>query len=263
MKEEQMIRKLVGVAALASVAALAVGAGPSGATGATGATGAPPGCPITLPQDGDQVTLDPATFTNVINNPWWPMAVGSKWVARETDNKGDVQKNVVIVKARTKDVIGITAAVVHDTVSEHGAVVEDTFDWYAQDSCGNIWYLGENTKELENGHVTSTAGSWEAGVDGAQPGVIVPADPQVGATYRQEYLAGEAEDAATTLSLDEQIQVPYGHFEGTMLTKEFTAVEPNVNEYKFYVQGVGPALALTISGGSDREELVSFEPGSP
>ena len=150
----------------------------------------------------------PAEFTTEIDNPYWPMAPGSRWVYRETDGEGGEQRVEVTVTEDTRTIIGIEARVVHDVVTEDGELVEDTYDWYAQDADGNIWYLGEDTKEYENGKVTTTAGSWEAGVDGAQPGVIVPADPQPGLTYRQEYLAGEAEDAATVLSLDEMVDGP-------------------------------------------------------
>ena len=131
---------------------------------------------------------------SAIDNPYWPMAPGSRWVYRETDGKGGVMKVVVTVTDRTKTIDGIAATVVHDVVSEDGKVVEDTFDWYAQDRWGNVWYLGEDTTEYEDGKA-STAGSWEAGVDGAQAGVILPGQPEVGQAYRQEYYAGEAEDA--------------------------------------------------------------------
>ena len=122
---------------------------------------------------------------------------------------------------------------------------------------GNIWYLGEDTKEFENGKVKTTAGSWEHGVDGAQAGVIVPAEPEPGLAYRQEYYAGEAEDAATVLSLDEWVQVPAGSYRDVLMTKDYTPLQPEVLEHKFYAQGVGPVLVLGISGGSDREELFS------
>ena len=148
-----------------------------------------------------------------IDHPYWPMGPGSKWVYRETDGKGGIQKVVVTVTDQVKSILGIQATVVHDVVSEDGEVTEDTYDWYAQDRWGTIWYLGEDTTEYEDGK-TSTAGSWEAGVDGAQAGVILPGEPEVGLAYRQEYYAGEAEDAGEILSLDEQAQVPFGAFEG-------------------------------------------------
>jgi hypothetical protein len=230
------------------------GVSPTG-SGTTAETAAPP-----LPQGSEPVELDPADFVATIDNPWWPMAPGSRWVYRETDGEGGVQKVVVTVTDRTKSILGIQATVVHDVVSEDGEVVEDTDDWYAQDRWGNVWYLGEDTKEYDNGKV-STVGSWEAGVDGAQAGVILPGRPEVGLAYRQEYYAGEAEDGGEILSLDEQAEVPFGSFEGVLMTKDFTPLEPDVLEHKFYAQGIGPVLVVQVSGGTSREELLSFEPG--
>jgi len=189
------------------------------------------------------------------------MAVGSKWNYTETDAEGTVSKVEVTVTADTKVIMGVTTVVVHDILTEDGNTVEDTFDWYAQDLAGNIWYFGEDTKEFTDGGVDTT-GSWEAGVDGALPGVIVPADPQPGLTYREEYLAGEAEDQATVLSIDEQVEVPAGSYTGLLMTKNFTPVEPDILEYKWYAQGVGQVLAMTVSGGSDREELDKYTPGT-
>jgi hypothetical protein len=209
-----------------------------------------------LPQGADPVELDPADFTTEIDNPYWPMRPGVRWIYRETGPDGAEQRVVVAVTNETREVMGIEARVVHDSVTEGGALVEDTFDWYAQDADGNVWYLGEDTKEYEDGEVVTTAGSWEAGSDGALPGVIVPAEPEVGMTYRQEYYAGEAEDAAEVLSLSERAEVPYGSFTDVLLTKDFTPLEPKVLEYKLYAPGVGPVLVLGVSGGADREELL-------
>jgi hypothetical protein len=211
-----------------------------------------------LPQGGEQVELDPADFTSEIDNPWMPLRVGARWVYRETDGEGGEQKVEVTVLDEAREVMGIEVRVVHDVVTEAGEPVEDTFDWYAQDADGNVWYLGEETKEFENGKVATTAGSWEAGVDGAQPGILVPAEPEDGMTYRQEHYAGEAEDAAEVLSLDERVEVTFGSFDGVLMTKDFTPLEPEILEHKFYARGVGMVLALAISGGSDREELVEF-----
>jgi hypothetical protein len=147
-------------------------------------------------------------------------------------------------------------------VTEDGEPVEVTDDWYAQDSDGNVWYLGEATTEYENGKPVSTAGSFEAGKGGAQAGIIMPAEPEVALSYRQEYLAGEAEDKASVFSLDQEVEVPFGHFTGVLMTRDVNPLEdPQAVEFKFFARGVGPVLAITISGGSDREELVSYSEG--
>lgn len=214
-----------------------------------------------LPQGSEPVELDPADFVAEIDNSYWPMRPGTAWVYRETDAEGTVQRVDVTVTDRTKTILGIAAVVVHDVVTQDGELIEDTYDWYAQDTSGNVWYLGEATKEFENGEVTTTAGSWQAGVDGAQPGIIVPADPEVGMTYRQEYYAGEAEDEGEILSLDERAEVPFGPFDNVLMTKDTTPLDPDVLEHKFYAEGVGPVLVLGLSGGGGREELVSYESG--
>ncbi|HYZ19300.1 MAG TPA: hypothetical protein VE615_07130 [Gaiellaceae bacterium] len=215
-----------------------------------------------LPQGSEPVELDPDDFTTEIDNAYWPMAPGSRWVYREAGVEGGQTRVEVTVTKRTKTVMGIAGRVVHDVVTEDGEVVEDTLDWYAQDADGNVWYLGEDTKEYENGKVKSTAGSWEAGVDGAQAGVIIPAHPQLGMKYRQEYYEGEAEDQGEVLAVDEKVTVPFGSFDHVLKTKDSTPLEPALVEHKFYARGVGPVLAVTVSGGSDREELVSFVRGS-
>jgi len=210
-----------------------------------------------LPQGGEAVQLDPADFSVDITNTYWPMQPGDHWISSETDGKGDVLRVEVTVQDATYTVAaGIEARVVHDLVTRAGAVVEDTLDWYAQDADGNIWYLGEKTAEYENGQIVSTEGSWEAGVDGAQPGIAVPADPEPGLTYRQEYLKGQAEDEGTVLSTDEQVGVPTGIYTGALLTRDTTPLEPDLVELKFYAPGIGPVLTLESSGGAGREELV-------
>jgi hypothetical protein len=215
--------------------------------------------PASLPTGGVTVELDPARFSADIDHPFWPMPVGTVWTYRETDGEGAEQKVVVTVTDETREIQGIEARVVHDVVTEDGEVVEDTYDWYAQDEDGNVWYLGEDTTAYEDGEEPNKEGSWEAGVDGAQAGILLPGEPGVGQTYRQEYLAGEAEDAGEVLSLDEQVEVPFGQFDGVLMTKDFTPLEPKLLEHKFYARGVGPVLALAISGGTDREELVELE----
>jgi len=216
-----------------------------------------------IPRGSEQARLDPADFTTRIDNAWWPMRPGSRWVYRETDPAGTKQKVVVTVTRKIKKIAnGVTARVVHDVVTEDGEFVEVTDDWYAQDRCGNVWYLGEATKEYENGKAVSTAGSFEAGVDGAEAGVIMPAKPRAGLEYRQEYYRGEAEDRAAVVSLSEQAEVPFGYFkESVLMTRDLNPLEPKILEFKFYARGIGPVLAIGVSGGSDREELLSFRKG--
>ncbi len=137
-------------------------------------------------------------------------------------------------------------------------MVEDTYDWFAQDRRGNVWYLGEDTKSYEPGGKVNTAGSWEAGRDGAQAGVAMPAHPRVGQRYRQEYYAGQAEDRGRVLSVNEQVESPYGHFKGAVLIKDTTPLEPRLVEYKLYARGVGAVLEVAVSGGRDRAELVRY-----
>jgi hypothetical protein len=217
-----------------------------------------------VPRGSETVRLDPARFTTQIDNPYWPMRPGRRWVYRETDADGTRQRVVVTVTSRLERVAnGVTARVVHDVVTQGGKPVEVTDDWYAQDACGNVWYLGEATSEYEHGRVVSTRGSWEAGVDGAQAGVVMPAAPRPGLRYRQEFYAGEAEDRAEVMSLREQVEVPFGHFGSgrVLMTRDVNPLEPKVLEYKFYVRGIGPVLAVGVSGGSDREELVAYVSG--
>jgi hypothetical protein len=212
-----------------------------------------------LPQGGDPVELDPADFTADITPEYWPMRPGTRWAYREVDEEGHVLTVTITVSTETKRIAnGVTARVVRDTVTEDGELVEDTFDWYAQDDEGTVWYLGEDTAEFEDGEVSSRAGSFEAGVDGALPGVILPGEPTDGLAYRQEYYAGEAEDNGEILSTDEMADVPAGHFDGVLLTKDTISIEPDVLEYKLYAAGVGPVLVFGVSGGGGREELVQM-----
>jgi hypothetical protein len=203
------------------------------------------------------LALASGPFTTHIDNPYLPMKPGTRQVFRETDAQGHRTRDVVRVTHRTKRVAaGIVARVVHDTATQHGQVVEDTFDYYAQDAKGNVWYLGEDTTEFENGKPVSKEGSWEAGVDGAKAGIVMLAHPRVGHRYKQEDYPGHAEDRAKILSRGEQVEVPAGHYRHVLMTKEFNPLEPRVNEYKFYARGVGVVLALGVSGDIDREELL-------
>ena len=219
----------------------------------------PPPASAHLPQGAEPFELDPTDFTTNIDNPYWPMQPGTRWTYRELDTDGTELRGVVVVTTQTTTMAnGITARVVRDTLTRGGEIIEDTIDWYAQDSAGNVWYVGEDTAEFERGVVASTAGSWQAGVDGALPGVIVPANPQPGLAYRQEYYAGQAEDNGAIVSLDETADVPYGHFDTVLMTADTSGIEPNVLEHKFYAKGVGPILTIDV-GTAGREELLSVD----
>ena len=158
--------------------------------------------------------------------------------------------------------MGITATVVHDTVYLNGEMIEDTHDWYAQDKVGNVWYLGEDVSNYENGTLVDKAGSWEAGVDGALPGVLMYADPaaHLGEIYRQEYYQGMAEDMAELLSVKEIVTVPYGSFDNVVKTKDYAPLEPDLLENKFYAQGIGVVKEIDQNTGEEALLVEFTEP---
>jgi hypothetical protein len=200
--------------------------------------------------------LDPADFVATVDNPYWPLTTGSRWVFDGRDD-GDVEHVEVVVTDRHKEILGIPATVVRDTVKdEDGTLVEDTFDWYAQDKDGNVWYLGEDSTEYENGKAHSTKGSWEAGVGGAYPGIVMPADPTAGKAYRQEYDKGNAEDMAEVQKVGAGPEtVPAGTYRDLVVIKEWNPLEPDVVEVKTYAPGVGVVLEEKVEGGTGRSEL--------
>jgi len=218
-----------------------------------------------LPRGSEPVRLDAADFTLGIDNPYWPMRPGSRWVYRETDTTGTKQKVVVTVTRRTKTIAnGIKARVVRDVVTEKGTPVEITDDWYAQDRAGNIWYLGEAVRNYEHGKVVDHEGSFEAGVDGAQAGVVMPAKPRPGLAYRQEYYEGKAEDEGEVVAVGEdRVEVPAGFFDkNVLMTRDLVPTEPKVEELKFYAPGIGPVLSVHTDGDGGRAELVRYDPGT-
>ncbi|MGY0386932.1 hypothetical protein ACWZJV_08175 [Nocardioides sp. WG-D5] len=216
-----------------------------------------------LPQSDEPVELDPAEFTAEITNPWFPLEPGTRWIYRETTEDVETVEVVVTATSVTRQIAnGVTARVVRDTVTLDGEIIEDTLDWYAQDEAGTVWYLGEDTAEFEDGRITTRAGSFEAGVDSAQAGVIMPASPEVGMSYRQEYYAGKAEDDGEVIDLGERARVPAGEYDGLVKTADTTPLEPDVLEHKFYARGVGLVLTIDREAGG-REELISVTHISP
>lgn len=211
------------------------------------------------PGDGGEyrVELDPADFVATIDNPYLPFPVGARWVY-----EGDGERIEVVVTDERREIMGIDATVVRDTVTDgDGQVVEDTYDWFAQDADGYVWYLGEDSTEYENGEPANTNGSWEAGVDGALPGIVMPAQPAVGDAYRQEYYPGEAEDLAEVRRFEATLDAPTGPYRDVLVTGEWNPLDPEVVEEKYYAEGVGLVREVTVAGGSGPVDLVSFEPG--
>jgi hypothetical protein len=199
--------------------------------------------------------IDPANFVATVDNKYWPLEPGTAFHYEGTRGTTP-QIDDEVVTHRTVRILGIRCTVVRDTVSEKGRAVERTFDYYAQDKQGNVWYLGEDSFEREHGRFVKASDSWRSGVDGAEPGIIMPADPRPGESYRQEYYpAGEALDQARVLGVRGPVEVPYGRFEHALVTSEFSPVEPQTEE-KYYVAGVGEILERVVKGHHEEFRLV-------
>ncbi len=193
-----------------------------------------------------------------VTNPWYPLKPGTKWTYRGVKD-GKASVDTFAVTTRTKTILGVRTTEVHDTLTQGGKPVEGTQDWYAQDAEGNVWYFGEATRKADtSGKLTNTEGSWQAGVAGATPGIIMPARPQVGQTFKQENFRGHAEDNFKIVSLDVTVSVPYGSFAGAMHTEEWTPIEPGVIDGKFYVRGIGQVSEASIQGPKEAFDLVSL-----
>jgi len=196
-------------------------------------------------------------FVSHIDNPYLPLTPGTFFVyVGEKDGRPEI--NRVHVTHTVQQILGVACTTVLDTVLVDGEVEEATIDWYAQDDQGNVWYFGEDSKELANGQVISTEGSWQAGVDGALPGIVMQGDPEVGDTYFQEFQKRVAEDLARVLALDGSTTVPYGRFTSCLVTREWTRLDPGIVENKLYARTIGMVQAVTVKGGADHSELVSI-----
>jgi hypothetical protein len=202
--------------------------------------------------------LDPRDFTTNIDNPWFPLRPGQTYVyTGRKDGKASV--DTFEVSHDTAIIDGVPCVVVHDTLTQGGAVVEKTLDWYSEDWSGNVWYFGEDTQTLDRGgRVTSTEGTWQAGVDGATPGIFMPMNPQVGQSFQQEHLAGRAEDWFVVLQTSIPVTVPFGEFTGALLTAEWSPLEPAVLSEKVYVPLIGEVREADVAGGRERFELRSI-----
>jgi hypothetical protein len=201
--------------------------------------------------------INPSNFTTKIDNIYFPLKPGTTFVY-QGNSGGNPERDVMAVTHSTKQIMGVKCVVVDDRVWAGGKLTEKTFDYYAQDNKGNVWYFGEASKEYTNGKV-STEGSWEAGKHGAKPGIIMQAHPKVGETYRQEYQKGSAEDMGKVLDLNGSVTVPYGSFHHVLVTKEWSPLEPGAVAHKYYAAGVGNVKEASVKGPSERIELVNLK----
>jgi len=201
--------------------------------------------------------IDPKDFVSKVDNKYFTLTPGKKFIYEGKTEEG-TERIEVVVTNETRKVMEVTATVVHDTVWLEGEMIEDTYDWYAQDKEGNVWYLGEDSKEYEKGNVVSNKGSWEAGVDGAKAGIMMPANPSVGDSYRQEYYKGVAEDMGDIVAFDQKVTVPYGTFENCLQTRDWSKTEKTLNEYKYYSADVGFLVLEKAVKGTEEVKLVDI-----
>ena len=248
--------------ATALVAAAVLGCAAFGGLAASAATGhGEPhrsGCalPAYGPGSAYHPHVDPAGFGPDVTNPWFPLRPGTTYVYGGRKD-GAAVIDVFAPSHHIKVIDGVRTRVVNDRLYQRGVLVERTSDYYAQDRCGNVWYFGEDTAELDrHGHVLNTDGSFRAGVAGAQPGVYMQAQPSIGRTFRQEWSPGNAEDQFSAIAKHESVTVPYGAFHDALRTRETTALEPGVVDNKIYVRGIGEVLEVTVRGGDEKQSLI-------
>jgi hypothetical protein len=218
--------------------------------------------PVIDPGDGGDYhpALSPDVVVAAIDHPYLPLAAGNRWTY-EGPSDGEIEHTEVVVTDETRTVMGMDATVVRDTVTVDGEVVEDTRDWFVQDVDGNVWYVGEQVDNYEGGVVVDHEGSWEAGVAGARPGIVMPAEPAVGVAYRQEFLRGEAEDLGEVIAVDGRVDGPTGHYDRVVTVREWNPLEPDVVEEKDYAPNVGLVRETTVAGGSGTADLLEFREG--
>jgi hypothetical protein len=234
---------------------------PQASTSEPPASASPSPLVAASPSASADPVFDPAAFPDgaTVTNPWFPLTPGTTFTSRGTKD-GEAAVDRFTVSDRTKVIAGVTTRIVPDRLTLSGILHERTTDYYAQDQAGNVWYLGEDTAELDaHGKVLNRDGTWHAGVDGAIPGIYMEAEPVVGHAYRQEFYPGEAEDHFEVISLTATVHVPFGDFQNALRTKEWTPLEPDVLDNKFYVRGVGQVREVSVKGAKEQLELVKVE----
>ena len=236
-----MFRKLLAgfIGAAIAVAIAAVSGSTAGAT-----------------QPANAPVFDPNNFVAVVDNTYFPLPVGRTLVYSGIKD-GQTQRDVVTVTNQTKVILGVSATVVSDIADHNGTVLERTSDWYAQDKQGNVWYLGEDTVHFLANGKGDTTGSWQSGVNGAVPGIIMEANPQIPDAYRQELLAGQAEDTAWIVNRGGTVSVPYGKVKNVLTTLEATRLEPGAYDQKVYGPGIGIILEQSLTGDPETARLES------
>ena len=230
--------------------------------GSTAAASSPPAGALAPIHGTYAPKIDPADFVARIDNRYQPYLPGTRF--RFEGVRGTTpQTDDEVVLHRTKRILGIPSTVVRDTVSEHGEAVERTDDSYAQDKQGNVWYMGEDSFERRHGRFVKAGDSWQAGVNGGKPGIIMPAHPRPGDAYRQEfYPPGKALDEARVLRLDGALTVPFGTFDHLLVTSERSPLEPQT-EQKYYAPGVGEIAERVVKGHHEEFQLTRVTPPAP
>ena len=210
------------------------------------------------PEDAEyNPVINPNDFISKVDNKYFVLEPGTKFIYENKTDEG-LERIEVTVTNEVKKVMGVTATVVRDKVWLNNELVEDTKDWYAQDKEGNVWYFGEDVDNYESGKLKDHKGAWEAGVDGAKPGIIMLANPKVGDSYRQEYYKGEAEDMADVIAIGKKVTVSSGTLDDCLQTRDWSKIESTANEYKYYCPAVGfVVLEESVKNGREKVELVS------
>ena len=244
-----------GVLGLALSGLLLTACGGAGAPGTTAPTGVD-GLVVPTPSP------DPDDFVPRIDNTYLPLVPGSTWTYESRSSTG-TETITVTVTDETRMVAGVETTVVHDEVRDaRGKLVEDTYDWFAQDRAGNVWYFGEDTTAYDEEEI-STEGSWEAGVDGAMAGVAMLAAPRIGDGYRQEFREGVAEDQGEVLRISVTLELDTESYDDVLVTSDTTPLEPELEERKYYAPGIGLVAEETVRGEKEHVQLVTFTPGAP
>jgi hypothetical protein len=256
-----MIKTRIVLAAIATglIVVASVGCGSSASGSSASGTSASGGPSHLAPIHGPYApTIHPADFVARIDNRYFPLKPGTTFLYSGVHENGKTpQADTEIVTHQRKRILGVDCVVVRDIVSSHGRPIEKTFDWYAQDKHGNVWYMGEDTREVVHGKFVKMSDSWQAGVNGAQPGIIMPGHPRRGDAYRQEYYPGHALDQARVLGGGGPVSVPQGSYPRTLLTVETSPkIDPGVAERKYYVAGVGDIKEKTVTGNKEQIQLI-------